>query len=49
MNFKYDILAIVSGPEPQRTIFESILIKELNKPTKNHYWFKENLSEIYMK
>jgi len=34
MNFKYDILAIVSGPEPQRTIFESILIKELNKTNK---------------
>ena len=28
---KYDILAIVSGPEPQRTIFEKILIKELRE------------------
>lgn len=26
---EYDILAIVSGPEPQRSIFEKILIKEL--------------------
>ena len=30
----YDILAIVSGPEPQRTIFENILIKELKKLNK---------------
>ena len=28
---KYDVLAIVSGPEPQRTIFEKILIKELTE------------------
>ncbi len=26
---KYDILAILSGPEPQRSVFEQILIKEL--------------------
>jgi len=28
-NFTYDIMAIVSGPEPQRTIFENLLSKEL--------------------
>jgi uncharacterized protein (TIGR00661 family) len=26
---KYDLLVIISGPEPQRTIFEKILLKEL--------------------
>ncbi|MGF2411193.1 MAG: glycosyltransferase, partial [Ferruginibacter sp.] len=26
---KYDLLIILSGPEPQRTIFETLLIKEL--------------------
>jgi uncharacterized protein (TIGR00661 family) len=31
---KYDILAIVSGPEPQRSIFESILIKQLKESNK---------------
>ena len=31
---QYDILAIVSGPEPQRTIFEKTLIKELKKINK---------------
>lgn len=31
----YDIVAIVSGPEPQRSIFESILISQLkNRPEK---------------
>lgn len=28
---KYDILAILSGPEPQRSIFEQILIEEFKK------------------
>ncbi|MEI8058781.1 MAG: glycosyltransferase, partial [Ferruginibacter sp.] len=27
---KYDCIALVSGPEPQRTIFENILLRELN-------------------
>jgi uncharacterized protein (TIGR00661 family) len=27
---KYDLLILLSGPEPQRTIFENIMIKELN-------------------
>ena len=31
---KFDIIAIVSGPEPQRSIFEKILIKELKKSEK---------------
>ncbi len=30
----YEILAIVSGPEPQRTLFEKILIKELKDSKK---------------
>ena len=29
--YKYDICAIISGPEPQRTIFESLIIKQLNE------------------
>ena len=29
--FKYDILFILSGPEPQRTIFEKIILKQLEK------------------
>lgn len=32
---KIDILAIVSGPEPQRTIFENLLKKQLLKSEKN--------------
>ena len=28
---KYDIAVILSGPEPQRTVFENIIIKELQK------------------
>lgn len=28
---KYDILALLSGPEPQRTLFENILLQELPK------------------
>ncbi|CAG0966323.1 MAG: glycosyltransferase [Bacteroidetes bacterium] len=27
---KYDVCAIISGPEPQRTIFESIVLNQLN-------------------
>tara|TARA_Y100001968_G_scaffold332825_1_gene392523 strand:+ start:4766 stop:5812 length:1047 start_codon:yes stop_codon:yes gene_type:complete len=30
-NFKYKYLGIVSGPEPQRTLFEKLLIKEFSK------------------
>ena len=29
--FKFDILFILSGPEPQRTIFEKIILKQLEK------------------
>lgn len=29
IDFKYDIIAIISGPEPQRTIFENILLSQL--------------------
>ncbi|MEA3317247.1 MAG: glycosyltransferase [Bacteroidota bacterium] len=32
---KYDILCILSGPEPQRTIFENILIKQLSNIEKS--------------
>lgn len=31
---KYDIIAIVSGPEPQRSIFEKIVIRELKQSGK---------------
>ena len=31
---QYDILALLSGPEPQRTMLEAILTKELNQPDK---------------
>ncbi|MBN2755607.1 MAG: hypothetical protein JXR51_00435 [Bacteroidales bacterium] len=30
-NQKFEILAIISGPEPQRTIFENILISQIKK------------------
>lgn len=30
-DYKYDILAMISGPEPQRTIFEEKIIAELKK------------------
>lgn len=33
-NFKYDILAIISGPEPQRTILENILLSQLKSSEK---------------
>jgi len=29
IEYKYDVLAIISGPEPQRTIFENILLVQL--------------------
>ncbi|MCW3083324.1 MAG: hypothetical protein JWP12_690 [Bacteroidetes bacterium] len=29
-NFKYDVMAIVSGPEPQRSIFENSLLQQFN-------------------
>ena len=29
--FKYDIIAILSGPEPQRTIFEKLVLEQLSK------------------
>ena len=29
IDFKYDIIVIISGPEPQRTIFENILLSQL--------------------
>ncbi len=29
--YKYDILAIISGPEPQRTIFEDLIINQLKE------------------
>ncbi len=29
-DFKYDVMAIVSGPEPQRTIFETLLLQQFN-------------------
>ncbi len=29
--FKYDIMAIVSGPEPQRSVFEKMILKELEQ------------------
>ena len=32
---KYDILAVLSGPEPQRSIFEEILIAEFRKNNSN--------------
>jgi len=32
-NLKYDIIALVSGPEPQRSIFENLLIKALKDKT----------------
>ena len=28
-NFKYDFMAIISGPEPQRTIFEKLVIEQV--------------------
>lgn len=28
---KYDLLVIISGPEPQRTIFEKIIVKQVSK------------------
>lgn len=28
--YKYDLMVLLSGPEPQRTIFEHIVLKELN-------------------
>ncbi len=30
-NYEYDIIAILSGPEPQRTVFENIIIKQVIK------------------
>jgi len=29
--YKYDFIAIISGPEPQRTSFENIILKQLNE------------------
>lgn len=31
LNIEFDVCAIISGPEPQRTIFEKKLIEEINK------------------
>jgi hypothetical protein len=28
-NFEFDFMAILSGPEPQRTIFENIILKQV--------------------
>jgi uncharacterized protein (TIGR00661 family) len=33
VNKVYDLLVIISGPEPQRSVFEAILLKELNSYT----------------
>ncbi len=30
-SFKYDICVIISGPEPQRTLFEELMIREIEK------------------
>jgi len=30
-NFEYDVMAIVSGPEPQRSVFEKIISEQLQK------------------
>lgn len=30
-NFEFDFMAIISGPEPQRTIFEGLIIEQLQK------------------
>lgn len=30
-SFEYDVMAIVSGPEPQRSIFEKVLLEQLSK------------------
>lgn len=29
VSFKYDIIAIISGPEPQRTVFEKLILEEI--------------------
>ncbi len=34
-NNKYEVIAIISGPEPHRTLFENILINQLQKLNKN--------------
>ena len=34
-NIKYDIIFILSGPEPQRTVFENIIFEQLKK--NNHF------------
>ncbi len=31
INSKYDILALISGPEPQRSIFEKLLVAQIHK------------------
>ncbi|OFY83220.1 MAG: hypothetical protein A3F72_03380 [Bacteroidetes bacterium RIFCSPLOWO2_12_FULL_35_15] len=30
-SFEYDVMAIISGPEPQRSLFEKIMLKQLSK------------------
>lgn len=32
-NFEYDFIAIISGPEPQRTIFENLILKQVENTT----------------
>ncbi|HYC86589.1 MAG TPA: glycosyltransferase [Chryseosolibacter sp.] len=34
---RYDILAIISGPEPQRTIFENLLVGQLQKSNLRYF------------
>ena len=41
---KYDVLAIISGPEPQRTIFEDLIIKQA-KQTDKKYAIVSGISE----
>jgi uncharacterized protein (TIGR00661 family) len=36
-NYRYDVLAIFSGPEPQRTVFEEIVLTQLKNS--NHSFF----------
>jgi hypothetical protein len=42
---EYDILALISGPEPQRTIFEKQVRKILSKTKGNHYIVRGKIDE----
>jgi uncharacterized protein (TIGR00661 family) len=42
---KYDIVAILSGPEPQRTIFEGLLLKQLTQINLNSLMIRGKIND----